>query len=78
MNMKDDAHRHAPRGDLKICSYDYLAKCGINASRSSLLRWEKEGRFPARVRLGPHLIGWVQQEIDEYLEQLAVDREVAR
>lgn len=78
MDTEHDTHRHAPRGDLKICSYDYLAKCGIKASRSSLLRWEKEGRFPARVRLGPHLIGWVQQEIDEYLEQLANEREMAR
>lgn len=75
MNTKDDAHRHAPCGDLKICSYDYLAKRGIKASRSTLLRWEREGRFPTRVRPGPHLIGWVQQEIDEYLEQLADERE---
>lgn len=62
-------------GRLKLCQYDYLARHGIKASRSTLLRWENEGRFPRRVRPGPHIVAWVQEEVDEYLEQLVAERE---
>lgn len=66
------------QGRLVLCQYNYLAKRGIKASRSTLLRWEKDGRSPRRVRPGPHVVAWVQSEIDEYLERLAAEREVIR
>ena len=65
-------------GRLVLCQYDYLARRGIRASRSTLLRWEKEGRFPRRVRPGPHVVAWVQSEIDDYLDALAAERELAQ
>ena len=33
------------------------------------------GRFPRRVRLGPQSVGWVEAEIDDYLEQLVAARD---
>jgi len=38
-------------------------------------RREKAGRFPRRVRLGPQSVGWVEAEIDDYLEQLVATRD---
>jgi predicted DNA-binding transcriptional regulator AlpA len=70
--------RRLPDGPVKICSYDYLAKHGITASRSTLDRWEKKGIFPQRVRCSPSIIGWVQSEIDDYLLNLASARKAGR
>lgn len=37
-------------------------------SRSSIYRLESEGKFPQRIRLGAgHSVGWLENEIDEYL-----------
>ena len=46
--MNGDANTRwpLPDGPLKICSYTYLEKQGITASRSTLGRWEKRGLFP--------------------------------
>jgi len=67
--------RHLPDGPLVICSYNYLEKHGISASRSTLSRWEKSGNFPVRVRCSSHKIAWVRREIDEYLAELSARRE---
>jgi prophage regulatory protein len=41
------------------------ARTGL--SRSSIYRFEAEGKFPQRVRLGENSTGWFADEIDEYL-----------
>jgi len=52
---------------------------GIKASNSTLLRWEASGDFPARVRPGGgHTIGWVRDEIEDYVRRLARARRVRR
>lgn len=40
----------------------------IGVSRSTINRWEKEGKFPKRVRLGVQAIAWRQSEIHAYME----------
>jgi hypothetical protein len=55
-----------------------LRRRGIRASADSLRRWEAVHRFPRRVRLSRYKIYWIQSEIDEYLEELASDREVGQ
>ncbi|MGR9109009.1 MAG: helix-turn-helix transcriptional regulator [Gammaproteobacteria bacterium] len=32
-------------------------------------RLERAGKFPKRVRLGQHRVGWVESEILEWLQQ---------
>lgn len=39
-------------------------------------RLEKEGKFPKRVRLGPSRVGWVESEVDEWLECLIRQRDI--
>lgn len=43
-------------------------------SRQHIARLEKEGKFPKRVQLGQNRIGWVLEEIEDHLYQLAERR----
>ena len=47
----------------------------VGLSGMEIWRREKAGRFPRRVRLGPQSVGWVEAEIDDYLEQLVAARD---
>ena len=38
-------------------------------SRSSLYAKVKQGKFPAPVKLGERASGWIEDEIDEWIEQ---------
>jgi predicted DNA-binding transcriptional regulator AlpA len=38
-----------------------------NISASTLYRWEKSGRFPLRVHLGPVMIAWRVTDVDTWL-----------
>ena len=37
----------------------------------TILRWEKQGLFPQRCKLGPRLVGWVEAEVEEWCTQRA-------
>ena len=37
-------------------------------SRSSLYAKVKQGKFPAPVKLGERASGWIEDEIDEWIE----------
>ena len=43
-------------------------------SRQHILRLEKAGRWPRRVKLSPNRVGWVYDEIVAHLEDLASNR----
>jgi len=57
---------------------DDLRARGIRYSNMHLLRLEKAGTFPRRVRFGGR-VGWVEDEIEEWLRERVAerDREVA-
>jgi len=38
-------------------------------SRSTIYRWVRTGLLPAPRRIGPNSIGWLQSEIDEWIEK---------
>lgn len=60
---------------MRILRYrDLSPRKGIDWSRVQLDREERAGRFPQRVHLGPNSVGWVEAEIDEWLEQRAAQR----
>ncbi len=43
-------------------------------SRQHILRLEKAGKWPLRVRIGENRIGWVYGEVVAHLEDLASKR----
>lgn len=43
-------------------------------SKVTVWRWERDGLFPKRVKIGPNTNGWLQSEVDHYIEQRAAER----
>lgn len=39
----------------------------LGISQATLWRWVKAGHFPSPVRLGPNSVGFVSDEIDQWL-----------
>lgn len=48
---------------------------GVNYTNQHLLRLEKAGKFPQRVRLSAIRVAWLQDEIDGWIAALADARE---
>lgn len=44
---------------------EVLTLAGI--SRSTLYRWLKQGIFPRRYQIGPGLVGFVEEEVRDWL-----------
>jgi len=47
--------------------------CGL--SRSSIYLGMKLGTFPKTIRLGTRMVGWIQQDIDDWIESKLLERE---
>lgn len=39
----------------------------LGIGRTTLWRWERDGRFPSRRQLGPSRVGWLESEVDAWL-----------
>ena len=46
----------------------------IGVSHPTIWRWEKAGRFPRRINLGPNSTGWFESEVAEWLKNKAEQR----
>lgn len=46
----------------------------VNLSSSSLWRYVKSGLFPASIELGPNRVGWIESEVDAWIEAKAQNR----
>nr|WP_213396473.1 AlpA family phage regulatory protein [Yoonia sp.] len=44
-------------------------------TRTHITRLEKAGLFPRRVRLGAGRVGWVEEEIDAWIESRIAERD---
>ena len=44
---------------------EVLERVGI--SKSTLWRWIQAGQFPKPINLGPRAVGWIEEEIDEWI-----------
>jgi len=53
---------------------DLRERKGIRFSNVWLLELEQRGKFPKRVRLGERRFGWLEHEIDRWIEQRAALR----
>ena len=49
----------------------------VGKSKASVYRDEAAGRFPKRISLGVNSVGWLESEIDAWIEARAAEREVA-
>ena len=47
----------------------------VGYSRMHLYRLERDGQFPRRVRLGPSSVGWIEEEVDEWIRARIAERD---
>jgi len=57
-----------------IYSRNDLKTLGIGVSNSSLLRWEARGRFPRRIRMAGTSVGWLANEVEQWLKDRGSER----
>lgn len=50
-----------------------LARIGVHTS--TLNRWEAAGHFPKRIHLGKNSVGWLEEELNDWLEIQAQERQ---
>lgn len=48
----------------------------IGLSRSQIRRLELAGKFPRKIRLGPHSIGYFAHEVEDFLDELSSRRAI--
>ncbi len=41
------------------------------ASAATVWRWERDGKFPKRRKLGPRRVGWLESEVQDWINQRA-------
>ena len=46
----------------------------IPYSTSQIWRLEQQGDFPKRVKIGPHRVGWIEAEINDWLSSKIKER----
>ncbi|MCV6825153.1 MULTISPECIES: helix-turn-helix transcriptional regulator [Halocynthiibacter] len=66
MNIEKKHPRLATRDDLK--------RMGIKVSNTTKLRWEAQGRFPRRIRMGGTTVAWFMSEIEDWLAERDAER----
>jgi predicted DNA-binding transcriptional regulator AlpA len=57
-----------------LLSREDLRAMGIHASNPTLIKWEKDKTFPARIRLSPVKIALRRDEVLAHLDALALRR----
>ena len=67
-------HRHALRGiqmqetkTVKTIRFPKLQE-QLGVSRSTIFRWERDGKFPKHIQLGENSTAWIQEEVDAWVE----------
>ena len=41
----------------------------LNVGRSTLADWRRNGRFPQPIPLGPNAVGWLEDDVDAWLNE---------
>ena len=55
---------------------ELVAKVGL--SIMTIWRRERDGTFPRRVRLGCNSVGWIEEEVDAWLQMRRIERDAKR
>lgn len=58
----------------RLATRDDLKRMGIKVSRTTILRWEAQGRFPRRIRMGGTTVAWFMSEIEDWLTERGAER----
>ncbi len=73
LERRNQQRRKQPR----ILSYEDLKDKGIKFSRQWIVQLIKAGKFPRSVKLGESHVGFIEEEIDAWIEGLIQQRDEA-
>jgi prophage regulatory protein len=59
----------------RLLDFQALKARGIPWSRVHLARLEAAGKFPLHVEIGENTVGWFEDEVDDFLELKASERD---
>lgn len=49
----------------------------VGVSGTTIWRWEREGKFPRRRRVGPNAVAWRSDEVEKWIRERPVAEEEA-
>ena len=52
-----------------VFSYQDISE-KLGKSRSTIARWVRNDRFPPPRQIAPHVVGWLQRDIDQWIDSL--------
>ena len=58
---------------ITVCSIDEVA-FDIGLPEEDILHLMSEGKFPLPIRFGKNLVGWLDSEIDDWVEETFASR----
>lgn len=70
----NDAQRHPLGEPLSILRLPAVIR-RVGLSRSSIYSYQRAGIFPRAVKIGPHAMGYVEQEINDWINRAREGRE---
>ena len=47
----------------------------VGYSAMHIWRLERDGKFPRRIQLGPNAIGWIEDEVDDWIRAKVAQRD---
>jgi prophage regulatory protein len=59
----------------RLLDFQALKGRGIPWSRVHLARLEAAGKFPLHVDIGENTVGWFEDEVDDFIEMKAAERD---
>jgi prophage regulatory protein len=59
----------------RLLDYQALLERGIPWTRIHIARLEAAGKFPLHINLGENSVAWFEDEIDDFLERKAAERD---
>ncbi len=63
---------------MRIISYPELRERGIRYSRQHIDRLVAAGAFPQKIHIGHARIGWIESEVDQWLQAKADARDAPK
>lgn len=68
-------NQNSPAGDGRRSPDRYLRQPEVlervGVSWMTLLRWERQGRFPKRCKIGPRVVAWRESQVEAWFADVA-------
>lgn len=68
-------HDFAPQSPRRLVNFKQLLELGIRFSREHIWRLEAKNKFPRRIYLSSQKIAWFEDEVLQWLEARAAERQ---